>query len=302
MVDFNKRFATKCLITAFCLQAMFRVSEANQSCPAGFTGSNCSTDINDCIGVSCSGNGNCSDRVDGYICFCNSGFFGINCEVGADTCSPNPCKNNGTCIKQGISFTCNCVSAYEGTRCESKKPPITFSVTTKLRNRQYISDLADLTKPNTRALILELTNIFQPFFMKMFPDFLAISFLGFSSGSLVTNFDVTFEATSNVSSSNIIQALTTANNSRDLQFLIFEEITVMSVGNMNTPSETPTDSSSQLATWEIILIITGVVLFIILVILVIFLVLYRRKVYAHKETVPGHSDWEKNASIKKREV
>lgn len=42
----------------------------------------CFTDINDCIGVSCSGNGNCSDRVDGYICFCNSGFFGINCEVG----------------------------------------------------------------------------------------------------------------------------------------------------------------------------------------------------------------------------
>lgn len=76
--------------------------------------------------------------------------------------------------------------------------------------------------------------------MKMFPEFIAISFLGFSSGSLVTNFDVTFEATSNVSSSNIIQALTTANNSRDLQFLIFEEITVMSVGNMNTPSETPT--------------------------------------------------------------
>lgn len=122
----------------------------------------------------------------------------------------------------------------------SEKPPITFSVTTKLRNRQYISDFADLTKPNTRALILELTNIFQPFFRKMFPDFLAINFLGFSSGSLVTNFDVTFEATSNVSSSNILQALTTANNSRDLQFLIFEEITVMSVGNMNTPSETPT--------------------------------------------------------------
>ena len=122
----------------------------------------------------------------------------------------------------------------------SEKPPITFSVTTKLRNRQYISDLADLTKPNTRALILELTNMFQPFFMKMFPEFIAISFLGFSSGSLVTNFDVTFEAISNVSSSNIIQALTTANNSRDLQFLIFEEITVMSVGNMNTPSETPT--------------------------------------------------------------
>ena len=54
----------------------------------------------------------------------------------------------------------------------------------------------------------------------------------------MTNFDVTFEATSNVSSSNIIQALTTSNNSRDLQFLILEEI---AVGNMNTaPSEIPT--------------------------------------------------------------
>lgn len=54
----------------------------------------------------------------------------------------------------------------------------------------------------------------------------------------MTNFDVTFEATSNVSSSNIIQALTTSNNSRDLQFLILEEI---AVGNMDTaPSEIPT--------------------------------------------------------------
>lgn len=54
------------------------------------------TDINDCIGVSCSGNGNCSDRVDGYICFCNSGFFGINCEVGkASHISPHPIVSLG---------------------------------------------------------------------------------------------------------------------------------------------------------------------------------------------------------------
>ena len=31
-------------------------------------------------------------------------------------------------------------------------------------------------------------------------------------------------------------------------------------------------------------------------------VFYRRKLYTQKETVPGHSDWGKNASIKEREV
>ena len=69
------------LIVIFQYQISSYVKEAGTSFDIHFL-FYCFTDINDCIGVNCSGNGDCSDRVDGYICFCNSGFFGINCEVG----------------------------------------------------------------------------------------------------------------------------------------------------------------------------------------------------------------------------
>ena len=39
-------------------------------------------DIDDCLNVTCSGSGNCSDRLDGYYCYCEDGFYGTNCEIG----------------------------------------------------------------------------------------------------------------------------------------------------------------------------------------------------------------------------
>ena len=39
-------------------------------------------DIDDCLSVNCSGSGNCSDRVNGYFCYCYDGYYGINCEIG----------------------------------------------------------------------------------------------------------------------------------------------------------------------------------------------------------------------------
>lgn len=38
-------------------------------------------DIDDCVNVNCSGNGNCSDRTDGYVCECQDEFYGLNCEI-----------------------------------------------------------------------------------------------------------------------------------------------------------------------------------------------------------------------------
>ena len=39
-------------------------------------------DIDDCLNNNCSGNGNCSDRVNGFYCYCNDGYYGITCEIG----------------------------------------------------------------------------------------------------------------------------------------------------------------------------------------------------------------------------
>lgn len=39
-------------------------------------------DIDDCVNVTCSGKGNCSDRTNGSVCECQDGFYGLNCEIG----------------------------------------------------------------------------------------------------------------------------------------------------------------------------------------------------------------------------
>ena len=50
-------------------------------CNAGFTGADCTTDINDCEGVDC-GNGACRDTgVNAFTCECNAGFTGADAQL-----------------------------------------------------------------------------------------------------------------------------------------------------------------------------------------------------------------------------
>ena len=39
-------------------------------------------DIDDCVGVTCSGHGTCVDGVNSHSCNCNAGFTGYMCETG----------------------------------------------------------------------------------------------------------------------------------------------------------------------------------------------------------------------------
>merc|ERR1712008_166250 len=51
------------------------------SCPPGFTGKRCETNIDECINNPCGINGECTDDINGFKCLCNSGFSGQTCNT-----------------------------------------------------------------------------------------------------------------------------------------------------------------------------------------------------------------------------
>ena len=52
-------------------------------CDPGFTGVDCGVNIDDCVGESCNGNGQCVDGIDSFSCNCNVSFTGPLCEIRA---------------------------------------------------------------------------------------------------------------------------------------------------------------------------------------------------------------------------
>ena len=88
------------------------------NCVPGFTGELCQTNIDDCVGVSCSGNGRCVDGADSFSCDCDPGFTGVICQTNIDDCvEAQNCSGNGQCVDGVNSFTCECSPGYTGATC-----------------------------------------------------------------------------------------------------------------------------------------------------------------------------------------
>ncbi|KAM4705286.1 LOW QUALITY PROTEIN: cubilin [Rhinophrynus dorsalis] len=66
-------------------------------------------------------NGQCRPTVSGYVCECNAGWTGNNCTENIDECSSSPCQNAGNCTDLINGYTCNCTSGWTGFHCESPK-------------------------------------------------------------------------------------------------------------------------------------------------------------------------------------
>ncbi|XP_036418993.1 protein crumbs homolog 2a [Colossoma macropomum] len=83
-------------------------------CQPGYTGENCSVNINECVSEPCQNGGTCEDLVNGYVCLCADGFTGVECEVDIDECENAPCLNGGVCEDLVADYLCHCQEPTEG--------------------------------------------------------------------------------------------------------------------------------------------------------------------------------------------
>lgn len=93
---------------------------AECSCPAGYEGDHCQTNIDDCTPNPCANGGVCVDGVNEFTCQCPAGWSGPTCDQAVAGCDDEPCQNGATCTDNGDgTYTCTCLPGYEGTHCET---------------------------------------------------------------------------------------------------------------------------------------------------------------------------------------
>jgi alpha-tubulin suppressor-like RCC1 family protein len=93
--------------------------DGNCVCNAGFSGSLCQTNINECDSNPCFNGGSCNDLVNGFSCTCTSDYSGNLCQSLANVCSSNPCQNGASCLLGSQSYLCTCPAGYSGSLCQT---------------------------------------------------------------------------------------------------------------------------------------------------------------------------------------
>uniref|UniRef100_A0A665VVX8 Crumbs cell polarity complex component 2b n=1 Tax=Echeneis naucrates TaxID=173247 RepID=A0A665VVX8_ECHNA len=88
-------------------------------CPIGLGADDCLSNVTTCSEDTCQNGGTCVDIPDtGHQCQCATGFQGINCEENIDECQSEPCQNGAIC-KDGVNaYQCFCVPGFQGYHCD----------------------------------------------------------------------------------------------------------------------------------------------------------------------------------------
>ncbi|XP_043837415.1 protein crumbs homolog 2 [Dromiciops gliroides] len=86
-------------------------------CLPGFTGDNCSVDVNECESQPCLNGGTCEDLPNSFQCHCLAGYTGISCMVNVDDCASEPCFRGASCEDGVNDYVCHCPPSWGGKDC-----------------------------------------------------------------------------------------------------------------------------------------------------------------------------------------
>lgn len=87
-------------------------------CQAGYTGSYCEDEVDECSPNPCQNGATCTDYLGGFSCKCVAGYHGSNCSEEINECLSQPCQNGGTCIDLTNTYKCSCPRGTQGVHCE----------------------------------------------------------------------------------------------------------------------------------------------------------------------------------------
>ena len=81
-------------------------------CLPGFTDSNCSTIVDNCIQQPCQNGGTCTNGIGSYNCTCPPDVTDSNCGTITD---------GGTCTSGMIIYTCSCLPGFTDSICNANR-------------------------------------------------------------------------------------------------------------------------------------------------------------------------------------
>lgn len=56
------------------------------------------------------------------LCLCAPGYTGIDCSIDIDECLESPCQHGGNCTDAINNYTCDCSQTlYQGQDCQIRK-------------------------------------------------------------------------------------------------------------------------------------------------------------------------------------
>jgi hypothetical protein len=83
-------------------------------CAAGWTGKDCSLDVNECLLEPCQNGGICGNLLDDFSCECATGWTGEDCSVDVDECQLelDDCVEPRVCANLDGDFECACSEGF----------------------------------------------------------------------------------------------------------------------------------------------------------------------------------------------